>query len=324
MSNVTFNILAVRNDRFGEFLLNIPAFRALRQSYKDCRLTLVVDPYVVDLSRCIDFVDEVLTWENRRHNFSEIIRFSRHLKEKRFSLSVVFNPNKEFNLINFFAGIPRRVGYNRKWGFLLTQKMPDAKHLGLKHEVEYNLELAALCGANTEDKTLSLKIPSGIINTLLDELTLNGKEESIAIHPWTSDPLKQWPVENFQALARGLAIAYPEKKIMVVGGTQENPESLKYFRNLKNNIINATGMTSLLELAVLLKRCRLLISGDSGPVHLASAVGTQVLALFRNDLEGKTAIRWGPWGKNHLVIEKPSLLQIGIPEVLEKVKEALR
>jgi ADP-heptose:LPS heptosyltransferase len=324
MPKATFNILAVRNDRFGEFLLNIPAFRALKQSYKDCYLTLVVNPYVEELSRCIDCVDEVLTWENRRHTFSEIINFSRSLKKKRFSLSIVFNPSKEFNLINFFSGIPRRVGYDRKWGFLLTQEMPDAKHLGLRHEVEYNLELTALCGANAEDKTLSLKIPSGIINNLLKELGLSPDEELIAIHPWTSDPLKQWPVENFQELARELAFVYPDKKIVVIGVKKEEPESPKYFGNLKNNIINATGMTSLLELAGLLKRCKLLISGDSGPVHLASAVGTQVLALFRNDLEGKTATRWGPWGKDHLVIEKQSLSQIHVSEVIEKTKEALR
>jgi len=72
-----------------------------------------------------------------------------------------------------------------------------------------------------------------------------------------------------------------------------------------------------------LKRCALLVSGDSGPVHLAAAVGTPIVALFRNDLPGKTSKRWGPWGKGHTVIEKENLEDISVDEVFEKVKQRL-
>jgi len=81
--------------------------------------------------------------------------------------------------------------------------------------------------------------------------------------------------------------------------------------------------TTLPELAALLKRGSLVVSGDSGPMHLATAVGTPVIALFRNDLPGKTAKRWGPWGKNHIVIEKSNLNNITVDEVFSKVKEVL-
>ena len=78
-----------------------------------------------------------------------------------------------------------------------------------------------------------------------------------------------------------------------------------------------------MELAALLKKCKLLISADSGPVHLASAVGTPVLALFRNDIPGKCAKRWGPWGKGHSVIEKSCLSDIKVDEVFENAKEMI-
>ena len=94
------NILAMRNDRFGEFILNIPAFKALKEKFMDANLTLVTDPYVEELAKSIDFVNEVITWENRKHKFFEIIKFSRQLKKKKFDISVVFNPPKEFNIIN--------------------------------------------------------------------------------------------------------------------------------------------------------------------------------------------------------------------------------
>jgi ADP-heptose:LPS heptosyltransferase len=64
-----------------------------------------------------------------------------------------------------------------------------------------------------------------------------------------------------------------------------------------------------------------LISGDSGPVHLAASVGTNVIALFRNDMQGKGPERWGPWGANNIVIAKKSLLDISVEEVLDKVRE---
>jgi len=63
------NILCFRNDRFGEFLLNIPALRALKNGFPGSRLTLAVDPYVKELAQRLSFVDEVITWENRRHSF---------------------------------------------------------------------------------------------------------------------------------------------------------------------------------------------------------------------------------------------------------------
>ena len=155
-------ILAVRNDRFGEFLLNIPALRALKEGYPAAKLTLLVNHYVQELARRIDFVDEVIAWENTKHKFSQIYRFSRNLKAGNFDLCVIFNPSRELNIIAFLAGIHLRLGYSRKWAFLLTHKMEDKKYLGQKHEVEYNLELLNLIGIKTEDKALSLKIDNEI------------------------------------------------------------------------------------------------------------------------------------------------------------------
>ncbi|MDD5409009.1 MAG: glycosyltransferase family 9 protein, partial [Candidatus Omnitrophica bacterium] len=141
---------------------------------------------------------------------------------------------------------------------------------------------------------------------------------AVAIHPFTSDPLKQWPVERFMELAeritRELGI-----KVVIVGLTMgRSKEIISAPRN--DGIVDMVNKTSLVELAALLKRCSLLISCDSGPVHLAACVGTPVLALFRNDLPGKTSRRWGPWGEGHTVIEKGNLLDISVDEVAGEAK----
>ena len=264
------NILAIRDDRFGEFLLNIPALRALKESFPQAKLTLAVNSVVYELAKEIKFVDQVVVWDEVKKD----------LRKHKFDLCVVLNPTKEAHIASFLSGIPMRVGYDRKWGRLLTHRLKDTKHLGNRHEVDCNLELVRLIGARTQDKSLSIKIDE----SFFPEFTA---KKIVAIHPFTSDPVKQWPPERFKELAQRIK---DELKVeVVIVGLFLNPLNIR-------NIIDMTNKTSLPELAALLKRCSLLISGDSGPVHLASAVGTPVIALFRNDLPGKAARRWGPWG----------------------------
>jgi len=300
-------ILVVRNDRFGEFLLNIPAMRALKEAYPQARLSLAVNSAVCELAGLVECVDKVFIWDEIRKN----------LRKYKFDLCVVLNPTKEAHWAAFGAGIPLRVGYDRKWGFLLTHKLKDTKQLGNRHEVGCNLELVGLIGAKTLDKTLAIKVD----DNLFREFILQDRGQSppatdasagrsgtvpfllVAIHPFTSDPLKQWPVERFKELAKKIAKEL-KAKVVLVGRTEVGtppyrnggcPAFCRRTVPSDDGIIDMINKTSLLELAALLKRCALLISCDSGPVHLAASVGTPVVALFRNDLPGKTAQRWGPW-----------------------------
>ena len=300
------NILVVRTDRFGEFLLNIPALRALKESYPQARLTLAVSPEVKALAECVTYADEVVVWDNN---------FKQELKKRKFGLVLILNPTKEAHWLSFRARIPVRVGYNRKWGFLLNRKIADLKHLGLKHEVEYNLDLAGLAEAKTLERSVSLgKLPP---------FPHPEYDQAIAVHPFTSDPLKQWPREKFRELAQRVEQEL-KLKVVVVGVVKENEGAgRELFEGLGSGIVNLINRTSLIELAQILKSCRLLISCDSGPMHLAAAVGTPVIALFRNDLPGKAAGRWGPWGRGNRVIEAPDLNQISVEKLLGVIKEVL-
>ena len=311
------NILVVRNDRFGEFLLNIPVLRALKETFGSATLSLVINSSVKELAGGIQYAHDLITWEDKRHSLKEILGFSKLLKQKKYDACLILNPSKEFNLISFLAGIPVRVGYDRKWGFLLTKKIKDTKYLGDRHEVDCNLELAGLIGAKTTDKSFSIK---------LEEKTfpeLRGRT-NIAIHPFTGDKVKQWPIERFQQLAKRIS-GELGLRVLIIG--KEEGEGIGKgrvkFENLGENIINLINKTSLIELSQVIKQCKLLVSCDSGPVHLSCAVGTPVLALFRNDLAGKTAKRWGPWLPDSKVLEKNSLADIAVDDVFLKVKEML-
>jgi len=316
------NILVVRNDRFGEFLLNIPALRALKETFTQAKLIAVVDPYVRDLAEALPFIDEIIEWGRAGHSLSAKLKLVGLLKRKGIDIAVILNPAKDFNIITYLCGIPIRVGYDRKWGFLLTHKMKDKKHLGQKHEIEYNLELVSLVGAKTEDRALFISVEDNIIDSLFSDNGIEDSANLVALHPWTSDPIKQWPLEYFYSLAQRLTKEL-NLKVLIVGGKDEAAQDRYFCKNPEHSFINLSGRTTLRELAVLLKKCRLLISGDSGPVHLACAVNTRVLSIFRSDLPGKSAKRWGPWGEGHAVIEKDDLAKISVDEVLNKTKEVL-
>jgi len=301
------NILIVRNDRFGEFLLNIPAIRAVKETFKESKVILAVDPYVKELAGKVQYADEVIEWKNGKHSFLEIIKFGFVLKKKGIDIAVIMNPYKDTNIAAYLAGIPVRVGYAHKWDFLLTKRMEDLKHLSQKHEVEYNLDLVKVIGAETKDKRLVLNIDDNV-----------KAENIIVIHPWTSDAVKQWPEERFCELALRI-VKETDSDVLIVGGPGELQRSAA-FNGLDNRIKNLTGKTTLVELSSILKKSKLLVSGDSGPIHIACSVKTPVIALFRNDMPGKGPKRWGPCGEGNVVIENKSLLDISVDEVLDKIK----
>lgn len=309
-------VLVVRNDRFGEFLLIIPALRALKQAFEDCRLTVIVGPQVTELARCVPCIDEVITWQNTGHTLSQRVRLWREIRKSRFDASVIFNPTKEFHALTFFAGIPVRAGYDRKYGFLLSHRVADSRHLAQKHEIDYNLELAGLLGARPGDKSMPLTLNDAIISSLISPSGELLPERFVAVHPFTSDPVKQWPYERFGELVSRIRRVCG-LRVVVVGAPEEGARQ----KDFGQEGIDFVGKTTLPQLAVLLKRSACLVSCDSGPVHLASCVKTPSVVLFRNDLPGKTARRWGPVSPGSAVIEKANLADITVDEVVERVTE---
>jgi heptosyltransferase-2 len=272
-------------------------------------------------------VDEIISYdgENEQKGFFNTIKFIIRLKKKRFDLAVILNPAKKFNLITFLAGIPRRVGYNRKWGFLLTDKIEDKKYLGEKHEVEYNLDLVRKIDADTQNKSLFIPINSQdeeFVKELLVELGIKDNNSLIAIHPWTSNPQKQWPWERFVELGDRL-IEELGIRVVVIGGDDEVEVTSKFCNSMRNLPINLCAKLSLRQLAAFLRYCKLLISNDSGPVHIASAVKTPTVVIFGGSDPGTGPIRWGPWGEGHKIIYKDSLEEITVDEVFKLGRDSV-
>ncbi len=318
------NILLIRTDRIGEFILTTPAISAFRAGFPDAVITLAVSAASYEAAEGNPSVNRIIKLDPKKDLDSpaKMAGSVVTLKKQGYGLCAVFNPNKALNIAVFLAGIPVRVGYDRKFGFLLNRAIKDRKFLCEKHEVEYNLDIARAAGIDASPSapvfTVNAQDETGAARIARENGIRDG-ERFIAVHPGTSNPEKIWPSERF-----GRLCAMIEKelgaKVVLVGGQEEKPASLEVARHSGRPLCDLTGKLGLKGFGSLLKKAKALVSCDSGPVHISAAVGTPVVALFGESRKGGSSVRWGPYGRGHTVIGRPMVCDITVEEVFAAVK----
>ncbi|MCX5701866.1 MAG: lipopolysaccharide heptosyltransferase II [Candidatus Omnitrophica bacterium] len=301
-------ILIVRTDRIGDVLLSTPVIKALRDSYPRAYISMMVSTYAKDIVEGNPYLDEVITYDKdiRHRSWLASIKFAQSLKKKRFDLAVILHPTNRAHIITFFAGIPKRIGYDRKSGFLLTDRIKHEKQFGEKHELEYSLDLVRYLGIEPKDKNLFMPInpeSERWVEELFEKEGIEKKAKLLAIHPGASCPSKIWPNERFSEVADRLIDRY-SFKVLLIAGPKDIIKAERVLKNMRGNAINLAGKISVSQLASVLKRCALFISNDSGPVHIASAVGTPVISIFGRNQKGLSPKRWGPVGSKDRVLHK--------------------
>ena len=301
-------ILIVRTDRIGDVLLSTPVIKAMRDSYPDAYISMLVSPYAKDIVEGNPYLDEAIIYDKdgKHKSWWRSLKFASNLKKKRFDLSLILHPTNRAHLITFFAGITKRIGYDRKLGLLLTDKIKHSKQLGEKHELEYNLDLLRYLGIEPKDKGLFMPIrpeSEQWAQELFRQEGIKNSDKLLAIHPGASCPSKVWPNERFAELADGLAQRYGFR-VAVVAGPKDIALAQNVIKHMRNPAINLAGRISVSQLASVLKRCQLFISNDSGPVHIASAIGTPVISIFGRSQKGLSPKRWGPLGEKDRIAHK--------------------
>ena len=300
-------ILVIRTDRMGETLLNIPAIRALKSSF-GATIFVLANPALKELLVGFPEIDQIIPFEQGLWNKSILfrLRLLAQIRKSRFDLAVIFNPARRFHILTYLAGIPLRLGYDRKWGFLLTDKIKDRKFEGQKHEVEYNLDLVRSIGADTENLGICLRQNEQdrqFVKELLASHGISDKDLIIAIHPFSSNSAKCWPKDNFAFVLEGLGKKFPAKTA-IIGSRQERSAALKLNILTRNQAVNLCGKLTLRQLVAFLHRSPLLIANDSGPVHIAAACNTPTIVIFGRNIPGVGPKRWGPWNSSSVVMHK--------------------
>ena len=203
-------------------------------------------------------------------------------------------------MISYLSGAPVRVGFkNGREGSVLfyTHKVDVPQHP--IHAIDRYLLVAKSLGAVPRDPVCTLAISQEdeeVVVALLKRQGLAPSREFIVLNPMARWWTKRWPIQRFAQLAdliQGTGTA-----VVLMGGRDDVAEIKRMQSMMRTSAFSVAGETTLKQLAGLLRKARLLISNDSGPVHLAVAVGTPVVALF-----GPTsAVRTGPYGVGHRVL----------------------
>jgi len=312
-------VLVVRLDAIGDVVMTTPLLRELRRSLPDAHITLVVNPILYDLMRNCPYVNEIVWFDclppyrwNPLPLFWRAFRTARrHWWQTPIDLAIL--PRREFDawagaFLVFFSGARWRIAYsehisarkhalNPTFDTLFTRVVGDA--LGSFHEVEHNLNILRAIGGRVEEDQTELWVSSASaarVDELLREHRIENGDLILGFCPGASSRLKQWPLEKFSELAAAFVDRYA-CKIVVVGGPEDAILGADIVASSTRGITNLAGILSLEETAALIKRCELFITNDTGPMHIAAAVGTKVLAIFGSSCEH----RFGPW-KVHEVI----------------------
>ncbi|MDO8661944.1 MAG: lipopolysaccharide heptosyltransferase II [Candidatus Omnitrophota bacterium] len=306
-------ILVVRTDRIGDVLLSTPVIKALRDSYPHAFIAMMVSPYAKDIVEGNPYLDKViiLDKDGEHKNWLRSVKLIRKLKKMKFDLALVLHPTNRAHLLTFLSAIPKRVGYDRKLGFLLSDRIKHTKQFGEKHELDYNLDLLRYLGVEIKDKNLFIPVKPEAekwVEELFRQEGISSSDKLLALNPSASCPSKIWPAERFAQTADKLTQKYGFK-IIVISGPKDIRLADNLVKNMRSRAINLAAKTSVTQLASLLKRCSLFISNDSGPVHIASAVGTPVISIFGRNQAGLGPKRWGPVGERDKLLHKAACIE---------------
>jgi len=290
----------------GDSILSYPTVQQLKTLYPKSHLAILVPNYLVDLWKTFPYVDEIIPFQKKRGISSiwEDLHLSQSLKKRNFDLAVILPRSFRSALHIYLARIPIRIGYRSDGRSLfLTHGIRRAKEILHIHRVYYYQKLVELLG---EIKDFS---PPQIFlreedrkwaDRVLKDLGIQEGKFMIGMNPGATYGLaKCWYSDRFGELGKRLSEKW-QARLLLFGKEEERPIVYEILRHLGAKGIDLTGKTSLLQLAALLERCHLLVTNDTGTMHVATAVGTPVVALF-----GSTdPITTGPWGDRHVVVKK--------------------
>jgi len=303
-------VLVTRTDRLGDLVLSTPVFEALRRKFPKALISALVFQENREVVEGNPHINEVILYDKkgREKGLWGQARLAFKLGAQKFDLVIHLHATNRMHLLTWAAGIPRRLGWRRKCAWALTHSFPDVKKEGLKHEAFYNFDLLEPLEIYAQAGKIRAYVPRNEKNRRsLDELLahrgLHTKKPWVVFNPAASCPSKIWPAERFAELADQIQTRYAVE-CLVIGTRGDRALTERMIKAAKAPIHDLSGSLSIGTLAELLSRTGLLISNDSGPVHLANAVGAPVISIFGRNQAGLSPLRWGPLDPSSRVVWK--------------------
>jgi lipopolysaccharide heptosyltransferase II len=286
----------------GDVLMSQPAMRALKEAVPGRKITLLTSSVGASIAPFIPEVDEVIPFdvpwvkarEDRMREGShqqQLLALTNTLRNRQFDAAVIFTVYSQSPLptamLCYLAGINNVLGYCRENPYqLISQWVPDREPLDyIIHEVERQLRLVECVGAVTSDTSLSLKLDEGSQQRVTEKISgilvgarIQPDEPWLVLHAGVSEEKRRYPASEYIKACRSLI--RQGYKILLTGSGSERGYIDEIACQLGGSATNLAGGLSVAELIALIAAAPVLISNNTGPVHIAAAVGTPVVVLY--------------------------------------------
>ncbi|MBP2632298.1 MAG: rfaQ 1 [Firmicutes bacterium] len=299
MSNTfesTHKILVVSIAYMGDVVLSTPVTRSLKKQFPSATIDLLVQPLAKDAAKHNPYVDHVLVYE-REHaheNKATLQNFIHLLQSKNYDLALSLNDDLICAMLTGLSGARYRIGYeNDSQTKFFTHTIKAQKKI--LHQTEKQLQILKPLGLIHQDSHIEFNISDNEMTNLYHKLDLTATESIVVLCPFSSHAHKNWTVDNWVSVIKHLT---KRIKCILIGSEKELSAIQSMNTKADNVALIAAGKLTLGESAALIKSAQLFITVDTGPMHIAQAFDTPVIALM-----GPTHSRvWGPRNRQDIVI----------------------
>jgi len=299
----------------GETLQTTPVLRALRNALPDAYIAMMVTSERVDVVSANPHLDEVITYESR------IPKLIYKLHKHHFQMALILQPTFRLALLAFLARIKYRVGFVTNSGgkLLLTASV---KNNHAQHETDRYLALVRAVGIQPVTKEIEMGVTKEAQQWAKEFLIRPKEQLLIGINPGAFFFSKRWAKERFAEVGDMLASEYDAQILITIGPSEVGlGEEIATLMNHKPVILTNA---PIMRIAAAFKQCNLLISNDTGPMHIGIAVGTPTIGLFGNyDHGDSNPNRWGPIARQHVSIYRNGMEAITVNEVMAAAREKI-
>jgi len=292
------NALLINPFGIGDVLFTTPLAHALKESFPGSRVGYLVNSRSACVLKDNPYVDSLFIYD--RDEFEKLRRSStlewarkvllllRSIRKEHYSLSLDFSLNTQYGFLSWLAGIKERAGFDYKnRGVFLTRKIALSGFAGT-HMVEQYAGLLRMFGIEPRYRKPEVYVSGPAqhkADVLLEGLGITEGDLLIGILPgggrsWGKDArIKQWSPERFSQLADAIIDKFTAK-IIIMGDSDEVTLAEKVKAHMRHKAFDCAGKTSVAELAALIKRMRLVVCNDGGPLHIAVGLGVKTVSLF--------------------------------------------
>ena len=303
-------ILIIRADNMGDVIMSLPAIRAVRK-YTGARITLLTSGKGAAIAALSKDIDEVLKFDlpwvkqDEADGPEQLNGLISLLKNHQFDGCIIFtvysqNPAPAA-LITYMAGIPLRLAYCRENPYdLLTHWVPDPEPLDfIRHQTQRDLALVATIGATETDTDMLLEVPPNTVQHAAGKLQTTGLDMHspfIVLHAGVSEKKRQYPIERW--IKCGKKLAQLNMPVLLTGSAEEIP-MLKTLKTAIGDHAHITGAALKTdEFAAVIANAAVVVTVNTGTLHLASVFKTPVVALY-----AQTNPQHKPWLAPNVVLE---------------------